>query len=238
MKIDQFVILKACCFKLDDNPADNKICIATLQYHIEKDADDKPIRSKSRYRWLARVTTLDDVKNAITDLESDAKRLEPWKWPNDPSWDGNVATDDSNGARGSAWLACRLKKLMTWEEGQRILQGGKKNPNAEINRNAAYDLEDYQIQGEERKINLNDREALKGLVGKNLSKELYRNVKAKSDEAKIKSLRNKHGPDKVLLRKDGTPYVVPTHRATHLLSGQPTENEVAEGFASTSASKI
>lgn len=227
MKIDQFVILKACCFKLDDDPADNKICIATLQYHIEKDADGKPIRSKSRYRWLARVTTIDDVKNATAELETDSKCLEPWKWPNDPSWDGNIATDDSTGSRGSAWLECRLKKMMSWDDGQRVLSGGKKDPNSPINKNAAYDIEDYQVQDEDRKVNLSDRETLKTLLGKNLSKELYRNVKAKADEEKIKNLRNKHGPDKVLLRKDGTPYVAPTLKAA-VLAKQPTENELAE----------
>ena len=67
----------------------------------------------------------------------------------------------------------------------------------------------------------------KTLLGKNLSKELYRNVKAKADEEKIKNLRNKHGPDKVLLRKDGTPYVAPTLKAA-VLAKQPTENELAE----------
>lgn len=184
---DEFVILKACSFKIDDET----MCIATLQYHIEKDKDGKTVRTKSRYRWLARVCKISDVQAKVAWLCDDSRRLDKWRWPNDPSWDGCVATNDSTNDRASAWLNCRLKKLVDWELGQKLLKGWKKCEQ-DFNLNAAYDTEDY-ICEDGSKISLTDREALKKQLNKNMHKELYRNVKAKEREAKIEELRKKVG---------------------------------------------
>ena len=58
MKADEMVILKAVSFKLDDE----KMCIVTYQYHVERGPDDKVLRAKSRYRWLARVLNIADAR--------------------------------------------------------------------------------------------------------------------------------------------------------------------------------
>lgn len=195
MKKDEFTILKACSFKLDDE----KICIATLQYHTEDDEDGKTMRSKSRYRWLARVMKLEDAKAELENLDSEENRLERWTWPNDPSWDGYIATNDSTNDRAAAWLNCRLKKLASWDEAQKILAGIKKN--GLENKNAAYDTEDY-ICEDGSKISLTDLEALKKQVGKSIHKELLRNVKSKAAAENLKKIRSKTGPgDEVMTRE-------------------------------------
>lgn len=207
MPKDAFTILKAISFKLDDE----KMCIVTLQYHIEKDKDDKTIRTKSRYRWLARVCKIEDVKAKVTWLYDDAHRLERWKWPSDPSWDGVVMTNDCTNERAAAWLSCRLKKLVDWEQGQKLLKGWK-NVDQDYNLNAAYDTEDYTCE-DGSKISLTDREALKAQLGKNMHKELYRNVKAKEREAKIQALRTKTGPGSDVVTKAQYDAMTPEQKA-------------------------
>lgn len=195
MKLDEFTILKACSFKLDEE----KICIATLQYHTETSEDGKTERSKSRYRWLARVVNLADVKAKIEELDSLENRLGRWTWPNDPSWNGFIATNDSTNERAASWLNCRLKKLVSWEDAQKILLGVKKN--GEINKNSVYDTEDY-ICEDGSKISLTDLEALKTQLNKNMHKELHRNIKAKSAEENLKKIRSKTGPGAEVMTRE------------------------------------
>lgn len=189
MKADEMVILKAVSFKLDDET----MCIATYQYHVEHDeATGKVMRAKSRYRWLARVMKIADVREQVAWHHDDCRRLEKWKWPDDPSWDGCIALNDSSNEKASAWLACRLKKLVDWEQGQKLLRGWKAREQ-EYSRSSAYELDDYQTEDGEM-ISLTDREALKKQVGKNLWKEMLRNVKARAREKVIEDLRSKTGP--------------------------------------------
>ena len=210
MPKNAFTILKAISFKLDDE----LMCIATLQYHIEKDKDDKTLRAKSRYRWLARVCKIEDVKAKVAYLCDDARRLEPWIWPNDPSWDGVVMTNEPINDRASAWLNCRLKKLVDWEMGQKLLRGWKK-ADQDYNLNAAYDTEDYTCE-DGSKISLTDREALKAQLNKNMHKELYRNVKAKEREAAVEALRTKTGPGSDVVTKAQYDAMTPEQKKAYL----------------------
>lgn len=195
MKIDEMVILKAISFKLDDE----LMCIATYQYHVERDKDGKVSRTKSKYRWLARVLKIADAEAKVAWYADDCRRLERWKWPDDPSWDGVVALNDSSNDKASAWLKCRLKKLVDWDMGQKLLKGWKKSTQ-EFSKSAEYETEGYKCE-DGSEISLTDREALKKQVGKNLWRELPRNVKAKEREAAIEALKLKTGPGNDVITK-------------------------------------
>jgi len=197
MPKDVFMILKAVTFKLSDDIA----CIATYQYHTEKDEDGKTIRAKSGYRWLARVFKIEDAHAEVARLSEDKNRLERWVWPDDPTWDKYICIgSDSNNAKFSAWLNCRLKKMVDWDLGQRLLNGWSKC-DQDYNLNAKYDTEGYSIPDSTDKVSLTDRAALLKLVGKNLWKDLPRNVKAKALEAKLEELKTKTGPGPDVITK-------------------------------------
>lgn len=210
MPKDAFTILKAVSFKIDEET----MCIATLQYHIERDAEGKTLREKSRYRWLARVCKIADVKAEAEKLQLDENRLGKWIWPNDPSWNGTVMTNEPTNDRAAAWLKCRLKKLTDWETGQKLLKGWKK-AEQDFNLNAAYDTEDYVCE-DGTKISLTDKEALKKQLGKNLHKELYRNVKAKERAAELENLRKKTGPDSTVVTKAQYDAMTPEQKKAYI----------------------
>ena len=170
LKSDEMGILKGLAIKLDDTTA----LIVTMQYHTEKNERGKTDRSKSRYRWLARVQQIETINEAIKNMKSDANRLNPWKWPNDPSWDGQIVYTDSGNLAGANWLRMKMKKLVDWDLGQKMLNGWKRTLEAKgedpYNLKAKYDIEGYQAE-DGTIVNLDDKEALLKLVGQNLVKE-------------------------------------------------------------------
>lgn len=210
MKSDEMVILKAVSFKLDDE----KMCIVTYQYHVERGPDDKVLRAKSRYRWLARVLNIADARAKVAWYCDDSRRLEKWYWPNDPSWDGCIALNDSSNDKASAWLNCRLKKLVDWEQGQKLLKGWK-NIDQDFSRAAEYDTEGYQTE-DGQTISLTDREALKNQLNKNLWKELPRNVKAKAREKALEDLRSKEGPGRDVITKAEYDKLTPEQKRAYI----------------------
>lgn len=166
MRPDEMSILKAVSIKLDDET----VFINTLQYHTEKGD-----RSKSRYRWLGRVQKIDVIKSKITELRQDANRLNPWKWPDDPSWDGKIMYTDSDNLHASMWLRSKLMKVVDWDLGQKLLNGYDKKHNS-YNESKKYDMTAYNTAS--GTVDLTDKEALKKLVGQNLWKEVVKKVKS------------------------------------------------------------
>ena len=166
MKADEMYILKAVSIKL----ADGIVFINTLQYHTEKGD-----RSKSRYRWLGRVCRVDDVNAKIAELRTDAQRLEPWKWPNDPSWDGKIYYSDSDNLHQANWLRLKLMKTVDWDTGLKILNGWDKK-SGDYNLSKKYDTESYTTEAGEL-VDITDKDALAKLVGQNVWKEQVKKVK-------------------------------------------------------------
>lgn len=166
MKKDEMSILKAASIKLSDEVA----FIVTFQYHTEKNAEGRGDRSKSRYRWLGRVVNIADVRQEIMALMRDDVRLNPYRWPNDPSWNGSVCWGkDAGNMKAASWLNMKIKKLLPWEKGLMKL-GGWENSKQEYNLNAVYDLTGFQTSSGAT-IAINDREALLQHVGENIFKE-------------------------------------------------------------------
>ena len=94
---DEIAVIKAQSLKVDDD----HIMIIAEHYHTEKNALGKTDRSKSKYRWIARVFDVDSLKKLIDYFYSDEHRLEKGRWPNDPDpWYLCVGNDSTGAAIG------------------------------------------------------------------------------------------------------------------------------------------
>lgn len=161
MKADEMYILKAVSTQLSDD----KLFILTLQYHVEKGD-----RSKSRYRWLGAVYTTEQLEKMIATLRSDAHALEPWKWPDDPSWDGKIYYTDNTNARYARWLRTKQSKAVDFETFTKICNGWNHKTDA-YNAGAKYETEGYTTSSGET-ISVLDKDALLRHVNENIWKEV------------------------------------------------------------------
>ena len=128
MKQDEMEILRAASAKLDPET----IFVMTYQYHTEKDPDDpqgkKNLRAKSRYRLLGRIERVQDLEAKMAELRRDENRLSPWKWPDDPSWDGKILyAKDASAAGRSNWIRLKINKAVEWDTMLLLMQGFKKD---------------------------------------------------------------------------------------------------------------
>ena len=165
MKADEMQVLKAVSLKVSDDV----VLIVTSQYHTEKIPGTKKVdHSKSQYRWLARAYSITALNERIKDLASDEKRLGPWHWPDDPSWNGKMFTDDSTNYKASTWLAIKLKKALPWEEGLKFLHGWDKKENV-ARPSIAYATKGYTAT-DGSTVDIDDREAVLKHVNQNFFK--------------------------------------------------------------------
>lgn len=166
IKTDEMALLKAVSIKLDDNT----MFVMTLQYHTEKGD-----RSKSRYRWLGRVCRIQDVQAKITEYKQNENKLNPWIWPNDPSWDGKILYTDSDCSHAASWLRSKLKKAVDWDTGVKIMNGWDKKKD-EYFTAKKYDTEDFNTE-DGTTISILDKDALLARVGQNIWKEQVKKAK-------------------------------------------------------------
>lgn len=168
---DEITVVKSVMMNLDTDTA----MLVTYQYHVEADPSDpagkKKDRSKSKYRYLARVFKTDDLVKKINELHDEKNRLNKFKWPDD-TWPWYICAGYSDNWKVADWLATKLKNIKTWEEGQKILSGwqsGTKTRLAGINEKAKYEVDGY-LDNDGNQVSLTDLDTLKKLVGKNLMK--------------------------------------------------------------------
>lgn len=121
---DEIQVIKAVSMEVDPNT----VLIVTLQYHTEAKAEDasKVDRSKSFYRWGALVMDKEHIASEIQTRMLDKNRLERGKWPNDKIPYYLCIDNDSKNSTIANWLNLKLKKTVSWEIGQKILNGWKK----------------------------------------------------------------------------------------------------------------
>lgn len=167
IKTDEMALLKAVSIKLDDD----NMFIMTLQYHTEKGD-----RSKSRYRWLGRVCRIADVTAKISEFKQNENKLNPWIWPNDPSWNGKILYTDSDCSHAGSWLRSKLNKAVDWDTGVKLLNGWDKKKN-EYFTAKKYDTEDFCTE-DGATISILDKDALLARVGQNVWKEQVKKAKA------------------------------------------------------------
>lgn len=191
MKKDEMEILRALSVKLDEK----HMLILTYQYHTEVDemappnpeGKQKKDRSKSAYRMIGRVEKISDIEKRSFALHSDSERMNPWKWPDDPTWDGRILyMNDSTNEGRSNWLRLKLRKAVPWEVGLRLMAGFKKDPKVakalgkkgtpetvyvKFSQSAVYETEGYSCS-DGSVVSLLDRDALISKCGQNLWKGL------------------------------------------------------------------
>lgn len=181
MKQTEMEIIRALSVKLSEDT----VFVLTYQYHTEKDPDDpsgkRNARAKSRYRMLGRVMKTEDAEKTVQTLHTDAYRTKPWKWPEDPSWDGEILymKDASNEGR-SNWLRLKLRKAVGKEEGLALMKGYKKDTDRTSDTfgkyvvftpNAVYDVKGYSCS-DGSKVDVDDLDSLLGKTGQNVWKEI------------------------------------------------------------------
>ena len=113
----------------------------------------------------------DDLVAKIKWMREEANRLLKFKWPDDP-WPWYICAGYPENWKIADWLACKLKKIKSWDDGQKTLLGyktGTKTRVAGFNEKAKYDLDGY-LDNDGNQVSLNDKTALLKLVGKNLIK--------------------------------------------------------------------
>lgn len=147
---------------------DEETClIVTRQYHTEEDPETgKTARGKSAYRWLGRVWKLSDMRAMGNEMFSDAKRLLPWHWPNDPTWKGRILTSDSTNYQFSKWISCKIGKMTSWENGQKLLAGWSKKEQC-FKPKDAYPTENYLTESGTT-VSLKSKEDLLKHVNENI----------------------------------------------------------------------
>lgn len=155
---NEMKLLKGFAIDIDGN----HVLISTLQQHIEDNELGKVDRAKSMYRWTARVISKPDLESLISDLYSDGKRLQNYSWPDDPTGNflliGNYI--DCNAA--AKWYENKLKHIVDWETGQKILNGWHKKTATKdegYNPNAKYEIDGYTATNGDT-VSLADKDAL------------------------------------------------------------------------------
>lgn len=181
MMANEMEILRALSAKLDDET----LFVMTYQYHTVKDPSDpkgrKTIRSQSRYRMLGRVERISGLEAKMAELRKDENRLSPWKWPDDPSWDGKILyAKDSTSAGRANWIRLKIAKALEWEDALARMAGFKKDTDpksptygkyAVKTAGAEYDLKGYSCS-DGSTIDLDDRTALLQRAGQNIWKDI------------------------------------------------------------------
>jgi len=185
MLADEIQVIKAVSMEVDSDT----VLIATLQYHTEvRDDTGKLDRSKSFYRWAARAMKKNDVKDEIKARMADDKRLERGKWLDETLPFYLCIGNDSRNAAIANWLNLKLKKIVTWDAGQKILQGWKKKTakTAEgFYPNAAYRIDGYTAANGDI-VDLNDKDAILKHINQNLFAPVRKDSRAEKTAAQPK----------------------------------------------------
>ena len=163
---DEMSVVKAASMALDDNT----ILIVTEQYHTETGDLGKVDRSKSFYKWVACIKKIDDLKKKIAWYLDDSRRLERGSWIDNKLGYYFCVGLGAENYRIGEWFTTKLKKMKSWEDGQKILNGWetKTEKRAEgYNPGAKYVIDGYVCDNGET-ISLTDKEALLKHVGETI----------------------------------------------------------------------
>ena len=183
MRSDEMAVLKAVTIKLSDDVV--VVCIE--RYHTEtydKSSIMQRDRSKHKYQWIARVQKISEIKKKIEELKTGEHAMDGYHWPDDPGWDGIMLFNKSTTNKAAAgWLEHRLKKIVDWDLGLKILDGwktGGKKGNSYVP-TAKYETEEY-VAADGAVVSIKDKDTLLKYVGQNLFKQMV----MKSQLGKVK----------------------------------------------------
>ena len=194
MQKDEIEILRAVSARLDPDT----LFVMTYQYHTEKDPTDphnrRTIKNVSRYRFLGRVEKIGDLEAKMAEFRKTENRMNPWKWPDDPSWDGKILySKNSSNMTRSNWIRLKISKALDWNDALLALNGFKRDTDPDSktfrqfvirNPSSAFDLKGYTCTNGDI-IDLDDKDALLAHSGQNIYKEIRMKLAGIRDQAKI-----------------------------------------------------
>ena len=163
---DEMEMLKSTSMKVDDS----HIMVVAMQYHSEKTDQGKRNTKKSMYRYFAKVLSIEDWQKKLDYMFSDEHRLEKFKIQNDPSGYYLVVNKDCTNYNVANWLEGKIRKVKSWEDGQKILKGFKNKTashEAQYVEKAKYLVDKYQTENGDV-LDITDVDALLKHVGQNL----------------------------------------------------------------------
>lgn len=187
MKNDEFEIIRAVSVDLGDG----KMFVLSYQYHTELGENGKNDRSKSRYRMIGRIETKQTWETMLAENFKPENRMNSWKWPDDPSWNGSILyMKDATNAGFSNWIRLKIMKCVDWDVYLRLVAGYKKDVDgfrkakkdgrklttdeiySVFNPGAVYETEGYSCT-DGTTVDVTDRESLKSKVGQTLVREIH-----------------------------------------------------------------
>ena len=175
---DETALIKSVMIKLDDE----HVMIVSQSYHVERGDNGKVDGEKSKYRWIARIFTFDSLNKLINEWYDDANCLNKCRFPGDPDpWYFGTGKDATNKTMAN-WLTTKLKKIMTWEDGQKFMAGYKKETakkEAGYFPKDAYQVNDY-ADANGNLVSITDKDVLLKYVDQTLYKANPRTRKAKT----------------------------------------------------------
>lgn len=124
MKENEMEIIRAVSVDLGDG----LMFVLSYQYHTELNpTTGRNDRTKSRYRMIGRVDTKENFDKLYLETRKDENRLNPWKWPDDPSWTGSILyMNDATNAGFSNWLRLKTMKAVGWDEYSHIVRASRR----------------------------------------------------------------------------------------------------------------
>lgn len=202
MKENEMEIIRAVSVDLGDG----LMFVLSYQYHTELNpTTGRNDRTKSRYRMIGRVDTKENFDKLYLETRKDENRLNPWKWPDDPSWTGSILyMNDATNAGFSNWLRLKTMKAVGWDEYSHIVRGFKKDPKKALenkkrknklpvdeiysayNASAVYETEGYTCS-DGSIVSILDRDALKTKAGQNLVLEIHMKISGPNPSNKTKA---------------------------------------------------
>ena len=164
---DEVSVVKAVMMEVTDNV----IFLVNEHYHTEVNPETGKIdRSKSFYRWVGRADTKENYRKLIAWYMDDSRRLERGKWPDEPTPYFFCVGKGSENWRIGNYFETKMKKLRSWEDGQKRLHGWETktvNRDCGYNPGALYVIEGYKDPDGNVVDILSKEEVLKH-VGQNL----------------------------------------------------------------------
>lgn len=167
--------MKGVCCKLND-----EVCL-TLGFfaHTEKQA-----RDKSEYIYFGRIDKIADLEAEANDMTAGENAIKTWSWPNLEKYTSVVYNNDGTQRSGGNWYKNKLKKIVSFEQFVKILDGWKESKKT-YNDNAKYDSIDYVASDGTKIADLKTcKDELIKLVGKTI---IHHMIKIKSQAVKTES---------------------------------------------------
>lgn len=126
-------LMKGVSCKLDDDTCLTLVFFAHTESHA---------RDKSEYFYAGRIDKISDLENEVKTMLLDENRVKLWSFPGLKKYSSIVYDHDDKNAKGATWYNNKLKKLVSWDDFVKIVNGYKATRKT-YNENAKYVIKNY-----------------------------------------------------------------------------------------------